>query len=60
FVLGIRGPRSLVVISTIVLIIFGGKKIPEFGGGIGSSLKEFKWGGENIDRDESDDSGSKE
>lgn len=42
FILGITGPTSLVVISIIALIIFGPKKLPQFGRAIGSTLKEFK------------------
>mgnify|MGYP002655623220 CR=1 FL=1 len=58
FVLGITGPTSLVVISIIALIIFGPKKLPQFGRAIGSTLKEFKSAAENID--ESHDTPSKE
>ncbi len=60
FVLGITGPTSLVVISIIALIIFGPKKLPQFGRAIGSTLKEFKSAAENIDTDESHDTPSKE
>lgn len=37
FILGITGPTSLVVISIIALIIFGPKKLPQFGRAIGST-----------------------
>ncbi|WP_040225160.1 twin-arginine translocase TatA/TatE family subunit [Bhargavaea cecembensis] len=36
------GPMSLVVIAIVALIIFGPKKLPEFGKAVGSSLREFK------------------
>lgn len=59
FVLGITGPTSLVVISIIALIIFGPKKLPEFGRAIGSTLKEFKSAADDLDKD-SHDTPSKE
>ncbi|EMR05383.1 preprotein translocase subunit TatA [Bhargavaea cecembensis] len=36
------GPLSLIIIAIVALIIFGPKKLPEFGKAIGSSLREFK------------------
>jgi len=33
---------SLVLIAIVALIIFGPKKLPEFGKAVGSSLREFK------------------
>ncbi|MGT0197553.1 twin-arginine translocase TatA/TatE family subunit [Staphylococcus aureus] len=50
FILGITGPTSLVVISIIALIIFGPKKLPQFGRAIGSTLKEFKSATEDLDK----------
>lgn len=60
FVLGITGPTSLVIISIIALIIFGPKKLPQFGRAIGSTLKEFKNATEHLDEDHSLDTPSKE
>ena len=40
--LGVIGPQQLILIAIIVLILFGGKKIPELMGGIGKGIKEFK------------------
>ncbi len=40
--LGVIGPQQLILIAVIVLILFGGKKIPELMGGIGKGIKEFK------------------
>ncbi len=40
--LGVVGPQQLILIAIIVLILFGGKKIPELMGGIGKGIKEFK------------------
>jgi sec-independent protein translocase protein TatA len=39
--LAISGEHIIVVIIALVLL-FGGKKIPEFMGGIGKGMKEFK------------------
>ena len=36
------GSVEIIVIAVIILILFGGKKLPEMGKGLGESLKEFK------------------
>jgi len=36
------GTTEIVLIVIVVLILFGGKKIPELARGIGTALKEFK------------------
>ncbi len=36
------GMTELTVISLIIIIFFGAKKIPEFVRGIGEAIKEFK------------------
>lgn len=36
------GPWQIALIVIIVLLLFGGKKIPELMRGLGSGLKEFK------------------
>lgn len=36
------GPLELVIILVIVLLIFGAGKLPQIGGAIGKSLKEFR------------------
>ena len=40
--LGMLGPWQIVLIVVIVLLLFGGKKIPELMRGLGSGIKEFK------------------
>ncbi len=40
--LGMIGPWQIVLIVVIVLLLFGGKKIPELMRGLGSGIKEFK------------------
>jgi len=36
------GPWQIVLIVLVVLLLFGGKKIPELMRGLGSGIKEFK------------------
>lgn len=36
------GPWQWVVIGVLILLLFGGKKIPELMRGLGSGIKEFK------------------
>lgn len=40
--LGFIGPWQVVLIIAIVLLLFGGKKIPELMKGLGKGIKEFK------------------
>ena len=40
--LGMVGPWQIAVIVVLVLLLFGGKKIPELMRGLGSGIKEFK------------------
>ena len=42
FVLFALGPGQIVLILLVVLLLFGGRKIPEFMRGLGTGLKEFK------------------
>lgn len=37
-------PTHLMVIAVVVLVLFGGKKLPELGKGLGEGLKGFKDG----------------
>ena len=34
--------QHILIVAIIVLLLFGGKKIPEFMRGVGSGIKEFK------------------
>jgi sec-independent protein translocase protein TatA len=40
--LGMVGPWQIAMIVIILLLLFGGKKIPELMKGLGSGIKEFK------------------
>jgi sec-independent protein translocase protein TatA len=43
------GTTELIIIAVIVLVLFGGKKLPELGRGIGQAIKEFKKSAKNKD-----------
>jgi sec-independent protein translocase protein TatA len=40
--LGVVGMPQIIFVIVIVVLLFGGKKIPELMKGIGSGIKEFK------------------
>lgn len=40
--MGRLGTTEIILIIAVVLLIFGGKKIPELMKGLGSGIKEFK------------------
>jgi sec-independent protein translocase protein TatA len=40
--LGMVGPWQIAVVVVLILLLFGGKKIPELMRGLGSGIKEFK------------------
>jgi len=40
--LGFVGPGQWAIIAVIVLLLFGGRKIPELMKGLGGGIKEFK------------------
>ncbi|GAO27993.1 twin-arginine translocase TatA/TatE family subunit [Geofilum rubicundum] len=42
FLMGIPGGWELIVIILIVVLLFGGRKIPELMKGLGQGMKEFK------------------
>ena len=54
---GFIGGWELIVIVLIILLLFGGKKIPELMKGLGKGVKSFKEGmkeedsGDDIDKD---------
>ena len=36
------GATEIIVVAVLLLVFFGGKKLPELAKGIGDSIKEFK------------------
>lgn len=49
--LGNLGAGEIIVIALIVLLLFGGKKIPELMKGLGKGVRSFKEGVNNIETD---------
>jgi sec-independent protein translocase protein TatA len=41
-ILGMLGPTEIILIVLIVILLFGGRKIPELMKGIGQGMKEFR------------------
>lgn len=46
------GPTELVVILIILLVLFGGAKLPSLAKGLGQSIKEFKKASKEMDETE--------
>ena len=49
--LGPLGTTEIVIIAIVVLLLFGGKKIPELMKGIGKGIKNFKEGVKGVEDD---------
>jgi len=41
-ILGILGGQEVIIIALILLLLFGGRKIPELMKGLGKGIREFK------------------
>ncbi len=50
---GFIGPQELLIIFIVVLLLFGGRKIPELMKGLGKGMKEFKKATREDDDEES-------
>ena len=46
------GTTELIIIAVVLLVIFGGKKLPELGKGIGDAIREFKKSTKNKDKED--------
>lgn len=42
--MALPGPTELIIIAGVVILLFGAKKLPQLGGAIGESIKNFKKG----------------
>jgi sec-independent protein translocase protein TatA len=49
--LGNIGAAEIIIVALIVLLLFGGKKIPELMKGIGKGVKSFKDGLKEVEKD---------
>ncbi len=58
--LGIIGTPEIIVIIALVLLLFGGRKIPELMKGLGKGMKEFKKATSEDDDDDDDNKSKKD
>lgn len=56
------GTQEIIIIALIILLLFGGKKIPELMKGLGKGVKSFKDGMKDasIDKDEDNSKSEKQ
>ena len=47
------GPTELIIVLVIVLVLFGGAKLPELAKSLGEAQREFKKGTDSVDEEES-------
>jgi len=57
--MGAIGPMQIVLIVFVVLLLFGGRKIPELMRGLGKGMKEFKDASRDLTDDSSEDDNGK-
>ncbi|MFN5318668.1 MAG: twin-arginine translocase TatA/TatE family subunit [Bacteroidia bacterium] len=41
-ILGVVGPWQIVLVLAVILLMFGGKKLPQLMKGLGQGIREFK------------------
>ncbi len=51
------GPTELIIIAVIILLIFGAKRLPEIGKGLGGAIREFRNIKKEISSDEKEEEG---
>ena len=54
-ILGILGGQEVIIIALILLLLFGGRKIPELMKGLGKGIKEFKDASKGVENDKVDE-----
>ena len=52
--LGNLGTGEIIIIALVVLLLFGGRKIPELMRGLGKGIKSFKDGVKDIEKEITD------
>lgn len=57
--MGAIGPMQILLIVFVVLLLFGGRKIPELMRGLGKGMKEFKDASRDLTDDSSEDDNGK-
>ena len=58
--MGKFGTWEILIIVLIILLLFGGRKIPQLMKGLGQGIREFKDGVKNPEKEENSDSREKE
>ncbi|RUA24102.1 MAG: twin-arginine translocase TatA/TatE family subunit [Bacteroidetes bacterium] len=53
--LGFMGGYEVVIVLVIIVLLFGGRKIPELMRGVGKGIKEFKEGTKEADNEKVDE-----
>jgi len=51
FLLGMLGTNEIIIIMVIVLLLFGGRKIPELRKGLGKGVREFNDAKNNVKKE---------
>ncbi|MFZ9694878.1 MAG: Sec-independent protein translocase subunit TatA/TatB [Chitinophagaceae bacterium] len=51
FLLGMLGTNEIIIILVIVLLLFGGRKIPELMKGLGKGVREFNDAKNNVKKE---------
>ena len=49
--LGSLGSQEIIIIALVILLLFGGKKIPELMRGLGKGVSQFKKGMKDIEEE---------
>lgn len=57
---GVIGPWQIILIVAVVLVFFGGRKIPELMKGLGQGIKEFKKAAKDMNEDSDEEKKTKE
>lgn len=58
--IGGLGMQEVLLIALVVLLFFGGKKIPELMKGLGKGIRSFKEGMNNMEKEIEEESAKKE
>ena len=49
--MGNLGFQELLIIGVVILVMFGGRKIPEFMRGLGKGIREFNYAKNNVKKE---------
>ncbi len=48
------GPREIIILAAVLVLLFGAKKIPELARGIGDAIRHIRGGFSDGEKDKSD------